>query len=284
MPSIKPSNYHRNLISNWNRYIGPKLARRRLQDISPSQCHNLHAEISRKHPIHANRVIELLRHMINRAILLGHLPPMENPCSSVKPNVQPRRRRYASPEELARLGKALERSQGTNLIVERAIRFLLYTGLRKMEALSLRWNQVDIDLGIARLNTKTGQLDKKLSALALGVLKTLPRDSQYVFPSQTKPDCHLVDIRKVWRSILRDAGIDDLTIHDMRRTYATYGTHLHGLWTASRMLGHASQTTTERSYAQHDMERVAEAEDGTAAHIERLITGPIAQVIHAKPK
>jgi len=195
-------------------------------------------------------------------------------------NAEPRRRRYASREELVRLAQALTTFQETDFIVERAVRFLLFTGMRKMEVLTLKWDDVDFDLGIARLNTKTGQQDKKLSVLALGILQSMPepKTSPFIFPSKVKPQGHLVDIRKAWKKITVEAGIVDLTIHDLRRTYGTYGTELNGLWASSRMLGHRSQTTTERNYAQHDNDAVTRAENTTAKHIKTLMSNRTAKI------
>jgi integrase len=105
-----------------------------------------------------------------------------------------------------------------------------------------------------------------------------PKSGPYVFPSKVNPQSHLVDIRKVWKKITDEAGINNLIIHDLRRTYGTYGTELNGLWAASRMLGHRTQATTERNYAQHDNDVINQAEDTTAQHIENLMSNRTAVV------
>jgi integrase len=274
------SAYHRNLLSIWNRYLGPMLGSLRLRDITPSRCLAYHSNISSHSPVHANRCVEVLRSILNQAIATEALKVSDNPCSVIKKNDEPPRRRYASRQELVRLGQSLTKYQETDYVVERAIRFLLFSGMRKMEALKLKWDQVDLDLGIARLNTKTGLQDKKLSVLAIEVLRSMPQPqtNPYVFPSSVKPQTHLVDIRKVWAKITKEAGIVDLTIHDLRRTYGTYGTELNGLWASSKMLGHRSQATTERNYAQHDNEAITKAEDATSKHIDALMSGHSAVV------
>jgi integrase len=81
-----------------------------------------------------------------------------------------------------------------------ALRFLLLSGWREQEALSLRWDALDFERGIATLaDTKTGPSVRHVGAAALALLTELPRleRSPYVFPG-AKPGAHLKEIKRLW--------------------------------------------------------------------------------------
>ena len=56
-----------------------------------------------------------------------------------------------SPEELGQLGEALNAHDGSPYVVA-AIKLLMLTGARLSEVLSMRWGQVDMERGEARLS------------------------------------------------------------------------------------------------------------------------------------
>ena len=74
--------------------------------------------------------------------------------------VQPQHERFLTPEELGRLGRALDAAPAERLASRHgaaAIRLLVLTGCRRNEILGLRWEDLDFDAGELRLrDTKTG--------------------------------------------------------------------------------------------------------------------------------
>ena len=84
-----------------------------------------------------------------------------------------------------------------------------------------------------------------------------------------KPGHHLVNIEKIWRRIRKAAGIEDVRLHDLRRTLGSWlaqsGNSLHLI---GRVLNHSSQSTTA-IYARFAQDNVREALE---AHGNKLIS------------
>ena len=115
------------------------------------------------------------------------------------------------------------------------------------EILKLRWSEVDgdrLDLG----DSKTGPRRVWLSQAAQAILASQPRAaSSYVFPSSRHPDKPLSHTLCLWRRARKEAGLDDVRLHDLRHTVASQAV-ARGvpLSTVPRMLGHADPTMTLR--------------------------------------
>ena len=107
--------------------------------------------------------------------------------------------------------------------------------------------------------TKTGPRTVWLSEAAQVVIACQPRTgSAFVFPSTrepARPFCHNLTF---WRRARREAGIEDVRLHDLRHTVASQAVACGvPLPTVARMLGHAQPTMTLR-YA-HVGDREVEA-------------------------
>ena len=93
----------------------------------------------------------MLVKMFNLAELWEMRPPGRNPCKAVRRyKVAPHKERFLTPDELARLGQALDAAPAERLASRHAaaaIRLLVVTGCRRSEILGLRWANVDFDPG-----------------------------------------------------------------------------------------------------------------------------------------
>lgn len=103
-----------------------------------------------------------------------------------------------------------------------ACMLMLCTGMRLNECRLLKWDEVDFDKEIIRLD-KTRVKNKKefevvLNSLALSILKARFKDkeSDFVFAQSSDPSKPIDNVRK----ILKNAG--GISAHDLRRTFATY--------------------------------------------------------------
>ncbi len=109
----------------------------------------------------------------------------------------------------------------------------LYTGARVSNVMSMRWEEINFDLQQWRIPlTKSG--DSQTITLTLNALNILhDRKSAddlhpgWVFPSDRKgwktgDKGHIVSPRKAFQRIVERAGIEDLRIHDLRRTAGSY--------------------------------------------------------------
>ncbi|MDT1000373.1 hypothetical protein RNI08_32085, partial [Pseudomonas aeruginosa] len=80
----------------------------------------------------ANRTLEILKNMLNKAEVWGYRLENTNPCRSVRPNKRRQCERFLSAEELARFGEVLaEMRLSDNLTISSGcavITLLLLTG------------------------------------------------------------------------------------------------------------------------------------------------------------
>lgn len=149
----------------------------------------------------------------------------DNPARKVRRPKEPGGRvRFLSEKERTALLAACKKSR--NPFLYPLVVLALSTGARLGELLGLRWADVDLTRGVARL-TRTKNDEPRtlpLTGHALAVLRDLAgvrrRDSPLVFPSKhgRTPAC----FTKPWERALAEAGIANFRFHDLRHTSASY--------------------------------------------------------------
>ena len=246
-----------------NKQFLPAFGARRLDRIRRLDVERWFDAYSRTAPGGANAALQLLRQILNAAVAAELLHA--NPTEGIRRNPRPRLTRFLSVEEIGRLHRALDR-----LVDERPsrrrqadiVRLLLLTGCRKGEIVGLKWSEVDGDV-LRLTETKTGPRTVWLSRTARAILDRQPRTaSRYVFPSPKDPARPCTREVELWhRHARREAGIEDVRLHDLRHTVASQAVARGAaLSTVARMLGHADPTMTLR-YAHvgdRDVEAAAE--------------------------
>jgi len=140
------------------------------------------------------------------------------------------------------------------LIVE----FALYTGLRKAEILSLKWENVNFAKGEIVVIVKGGHWRTvPLSDAAIAVLQRAPREWPEVFDGK--------NLRKHFEAAVRSAGLVDFNFHDLRHTFATWNRRNGAaLEIVQRALGHSSIQVTQK-YAHVDDSEVRAASNTISA-------------------
>ena len=218
---------------------------RKISTITKPQVQKLHEKISIENGMYqANRTLERLKSMYNRAIDWGW--DGTNPCNGIKKNKEVKRDRFLRPDELPRFFTALQNE--TNEVARNYIWMLLLTGARKTNVLAMRWDEIDFELQMWRIpDTKNGEpVNIPLTSLAMQLLKSIKPECEWVFPSATSSVGHLQDPKKAWNRILKQAEIENLRIHDIRRTLGSYqaitGASLHII---GKSLGHKSSISTQ---------------------------------------
>lgn len=80
----------------------------------------------------------------------------------------------------------------------------------------------------------------------LSYIKQLRPDSTYLFPGRVEGQ-PLKEIKKFWKKVLSEAGLENVRIHDLRHTHAS---HLVSsglsLSIVGKLLGHTQASTTQR--------------------------------------
>ena len=168
-----------------------------------------------------------------------------------------------------------ERDGGETAFVIAAIRLLLFTGARLGEILGLRWNHVDFERACLRLpDSKTGQKVLYLSAPALEVLAGLPRlDGNPHVICGEREGAHLVNLEKPWRRLRARSGLDDVRLHDLRHSFASFGAAGGlSLPMIGKLLGHTQAATTER-YAHLAADPIRAANEAIGERIAAVMKG-----------
>ena len=218
---------------------------------------------SRKAPGGANRVLDVLRQILNHAIVSGHIAI--NPTQHLRRNRRARLTRFLSCEEIQRLHRALDsHAEGSKSARQQAdiIRLLLLTGCRKSEIVRLRRKEVDGD-HLNLTDSKTGPRRVLLNARAREIIERRMNQGEgpWVFPSGTCPSRPQGDGLHLWYLVRRTAGLEDVRLHDLRHTVATHAV-MQGipLPIVARILGHRRPDMTLRYTHVGDSEVEATAE------------------------
>lgn len=173
-----------------------------------------------------------------------------NPCRGVRLAPSKSNERFLTETEAGRLGVVLKNWE-TRENAQQAvtiIRLLSLTGARRSEISELKWSEIDFDQGFLRLgDTKTGLSIRPVSKIALDLLARQPREHRiWVFPASTGPAAYQ-GLGKIWRQIRHEAGLDDVRLHDLRHSFASFGAAKGlSLPMIGALLGHKSVATTQR--------------------------------------
>ena len=201
--------------------ILPALGPKPLDRIARADVARWFDAYSRTSPGGANRALDTLRQIMNFAIARGHIET--NPARGIARNRRPRLDRFLSREEVERLHRALDRQtrEGDRQQAD-IIRLLLLTGCRRGEIVGLRWSEADGDR-LALAEAKTGPRTVPLNSRARNILERQPRgESAFVFPSPRDPARPRWPDLRLWYRVRKEAGIEDVRLHDLRHTCAAY--------------------------------------------------------------
>lgn len=228
-------------------------------------------------PAVASRTLGMLGTILQRAVRDGVLA--SNPARGIaRPKDQEKKPPFSF-ETVARLGLALRarEAQGENVAGISAIRFLLLTGLRRMEALTLTWEMVDRRARCFRFeDTKSGKQVRPLGRAALELLASFePKDAKptdYVFPG-AEAGKHLIGLPKVWARVTKHAEIDDVSLHGLRHWFASAAAEMNfSELTIAGLLGHRVKGVTAR-YATAPDSALLAAADRVALRIAEALDG-----------
>jgi integrase len=236
--------------------IKPEFGERDIRTIRYADIEGLHKKISKTRPVEANRVLALLSKMFNLAMRWELIDA--NPCSRVEKNREEPRQRYLSPEELEKLIAAIDKYEAKaidNRPTCDAIRLLILTGARKMEALSARWDMFELGVELPKWVKPSSHTKQKkihyvpLSDAAIELIKDLRerrRSKVFLFPGSGKAG-HMTEIKRAWKAVRIEAGLTDFRIHDIRHSFAAMlASSGASLPIIGRLLGHTQAQTTKR--------------------------------------
>lgn len=174
----------------------------------------------------ANRALSFLSVIYNKAIISRSYRGA-NPTMGIKRFTEKPRERYLKDHELEVLNKALrdEPSRGFQAF----IRLSLLTGARFSNVVGMKWRDLDLNEDnptwtIPAENMKNNDaVTLPLTPSAVSVIMEFfqERNGEFVLHD----DIPMKTIKRRWRAnferLVKRAGIDDLRIHDLRRTFGS---------------------------------------------------------------
>jgi integrase len=206
-----------------------------------------------------------------------HGPITDNPVRGVRRFADNKRRRFLNLDELRALGKAMKEAerQGENRTGIAAIRALLLTGCRRNEILALPWTWLDAKSRCIRFeDTKSGAQLRPIGEAAAKHLAAQPkRDGcSWVFKADVG-DGHFVGLPRVLARLCAHTGLNDVTIHTLRHSFAAAAAELgFSELTIAGLLGHSVPGVTAR-YAHVPDSALVAAADRVSARIAAALEG-----------
>lgn len=232
-----------------DKVILPAWRNRKIQSIRHSDVLTLRHKVGERSIYEANRIVALISVMWEFARKEGFIErTADNPARGIEKYKENKRTRWVTPEEMPKLICSI--NEYPNIYARGAFLLFLFTGCRKSELLTAKWEYVDFERRQLNLpDTKSGEaLHLPLSNAAIEILRNLPRAGKnpYIFPGKIKGK-PLVGIFKIWNDIRTKAGVKDVRIHDLRHTVGSWLKQAgNDSYLVQQILGHSDGRTTER--------------------------------------
>jgi len=243
----------------WKNHGARDFDHKPLSDITSEKLRDWHRGITKRSGAYvANRAAQALRAAWNYGRKYGRVPrELENPFATLKLNKETARQTILEPHQVPKFVEAMNAIE--NPFASAYLWLLYFTGARRTELLRLEW--VDVELLPARngearqgsillRHVKGGDPRRlELSAPAIEILEALPRTgNRYVFAGAHKD--RAVEPEDHWRRVREAAGLPDLRMHDLRRTFGSWlGQVGYSTKQIGATLGHKTEITS-RVYVQ----------------------------------
>jgi len=160
-----------------------------------------------------------------------------------------------------------------NAVARDYILLLLFTGLRKQEAASLRWADVDLQGRTIRVpDTKSGRpLDLPLTDLVHDMLvaRRSIGKTEHVFPSHAAS--RHIEATKFFFNQVAEASRVRISPHDLRRTYITTAESVDvSVMAMKALVNHSLGRSVTEGYIQIDVERLREPAQKIADRLKAM--------------
>lgn len=157
----------------------------------------------------------------------------------------------------------------------------LLTGQRKGNVQTMRWADIHLQDAIWHNGTTKNGLPNRVPLVQEAVRllrerrKRTANPGEWVFPMRKDPSRHIEDADHAWSRIREAAKIEDVRIHDLRRTAGSWATQ-GGANTpeVGKLLGHKSLTSTQ-VYARADNRAARKAADLCVQRLTEALAGEV---------
>lgn len=222
-------------------------ASRRISSLTTAEIREHHTMIREsKGKYAANKMRELLRLMYSIAVKNGWID--HNPVSGVPRAKVSSRERFLSADELARWFQEVAKIKRET--TRDFLLMALFTGARRDNVCSMRWCEIDFERkvwtipGIKFKNGEPQYIVLVDQSMAILERRKESSTSLWVFPGGGRTG-HLVEPKAAWQKVAKDAGLEDVRLHDLRRTFGSWmAAGGSSLQIVGKALGHRSQSAT----------------------------------------
>ena len=259
------------------KYLRPAIGNRKAADVSR---HDVERMVKGLPPVMRNRVLALVSRLFNLFETWEWRDQHTNPCRGIERAREHARDRTLSPDEMAALASALKAAESRHPGPVAAIRLAALTGLRISEVLNIRWTDVDFQTGRLTLpETKTGARSHDMPSAALELMQNLSETNDFICTTG-RGRMSYARVRKVFADVAKAAGLNDVRLHDLRRTVMTraamagVGTHV-----LRDLLGHKTTTMADR-YIRQLGTPVRDAREAVGATMAAMMAGDTADVVN----
>lgn len=138
-----------------------------------------------------------------------------------------------------------------NPVMSAYLQSLLLTGARREELAGLGWEDVDFQWQTIHLADKVDDAGRTipLTPYIAGLLQSLPKINEFVFASKRAKSGRLQEPRKAHNLAIEAAGLPALSIHGLRRSFATLSEWVEApSGITAQIMGHKPSAIAERHY------------------------------------
>ncbi|HAS6021811.1 TPA: tyrosine-type recombinase/integrase [Vibrio vulnificus] len=265
------------------KHLLPEFGRFPVSRIDSCHVHRWFDELSQSYAGTANRNLDVLRSIFKYAVKQGYC--IDNPCDGLKQNRKRKLNRFLSLDELARLHNALTvvSQQGDiEACCCQVLKLVLLTGCRISEVTGLQWSFVkgrEWHLPDSKTGAKVVYVGKEaqqlLSDIPQQVWTQRSESHDDVFMPLRRFVSRSTKVSMVWQQVRALAHIEDVRIHDLRHTFASYAV-LEGypIPMVSKLLGHTRISSTLR-YAHVDDAQVSQSAEAIGEVISGILSGQL---------
>ena len=257
------------------RYVRPALGTMQVAAVTRHDVERLVEDLADR-PSQRNRVLAFVSTLFAWTERWEWRPQHTNPVRGVERGREEPRRRILSRPEFASLASALQDAQEARGPSVAAIRVAALTGLRISEVIAMRWQDIDLESGRVHLpSTKTGARVHDLPGAALALVSALLRINDWVFTYGRAAPVTYRTVRAHFAQIVAAADLDDVRLHDLRRTLITTAAASgEGVFVIRGLLGHTTTAMAAR-YVQEAGLDVRNARERAGSTVAAMMDGSV---------
>ena len=257
---------YRTIIEN---HVAPVLGEKPIRKVTTADVQKLYnSKKTGDKPLADSYVrrMHMLLHEIMESAVAAHLIPKNPTAGTTVPKCNYAPKRILNDEQLDRYMEAIRKEPLWYDFFYTEIT----TGMRKGEICGLQWKDLDLETGrlnvqrtvcargngelaVGETKTETGKRSIQLPPSTLHLLKERKKTAitEWIFPSLLMPEKPTSPSAAYHRhkEILKQAGLPDISFHDLRHTFATHAlTSGVDPKTLSKILGHTNASFTLDTY------------------------------------